>query len=298
MTRFAPFAGLVLLAAAGLASAGDDTTPAKPAAPAGDASRAEAKAWRGPDIRWAPTWNDASEEAGERNVPMMIHSHASTCGPCKVLHEAVFHDADYVAWANAETVHVLSYSIDAEADKPEPLVEVDRGGEKVKVLAIFPMFRPEETEVLLAELNVHVKYPKTTPWTGVVESTGKVLAEVQKGTSKEFRALYDAEQKKMGEFLPRREWVSVRAALQASSDAENAEEWKKATLSALDARHIKKEFPAAVEERVRARLSSLDTEAKRQLEAAEKEKDAAKRTAALVRINADFAGLPAVAKVK
>ena len=285
MRRFAPLVGCLLVAAAGAARAGDETGP-KPAAKAEKASK-----WKGPDVRWAATWSEASEEAAERNVPMMIHSHASTCGPCKALHEAIFHDADYVTWANAETVHVLSYSIDAEADKPEPMLEVVRDGEKVKVLAQFPMFRPEETEVLLAELNTHVKYPKTTPWTGVVDSTGKVLAEKKSGTATQFREMYEAEQKKMGAFLPRRDWLAVRAALQASSDAEAAEDWKKATRSALDARALRKDFPAPVEERVVARLATLSKEAQRQREAAAKEKDATKRAALLAQIDASFPGL-------
>jgi hypothetical protein len=286
MPRPSPIVGLLLLAAAGVAHAGDDTTPQKPV------QAEKPSKWKGPDIRWAPTWNDAAEEAGERNVPMMIHSHASTCGPCKALHEAIFHDADYVAWANGETVHVLSYSIDAEADKPEPLLEVERDGEKVKVLAQFPMFRPEETEVLLAELNTHVKYPKTTPWTGVVDSTGKVLAERKSGTAAQFREMYEAEQKKMGAFLPRRDWLAVRAALTGSSDAEAAEDWKKATHLALDARALRKDFPPAVEERVVARLATLAAEAKRRRADAEKEKDPARRAAALSKVDADFAGLP------
>jgi len=31
-----------------------------------------------PDIRWAPTWREAKEEAAERNVAIFLHSHSST----------------------------------------------------------------------------------------------------------------------------------------------------------------------------------------------------------------------------
>jgi hypothetical protein len=286
MTRFAPFAAVLCLAAAGVARAGDETGPAKEGKDAPKAART-----KGTDIRWAPTWSEAAEECAERNVPMMIHSHASTCPPCKALHKLIFENDAYVAWANAETVHVLSYSLDAEPDEPEPLVDAERGGEKVRVLASFPMFRPEEVDVLLAELNVHVKYPKSTPWTGVVDATGKVLAEMKKGTPKECRELYEAEQKKLGAFLPRKDWIAVRAVLQESVDAEFSEDWAKAVGAALAARALRAEFPAAIEERVKARLFGLAGEAKRQTEAADKTADPAKREAALAKVKRAFAPL-------
>jgi hypothetical protein len=58
---------------AGLASValGGDAAPEKPAA-----SKPGAKS--SPEILWARTWSEATEEATERNVAIYLHSHGST----------------------------------------------------------------------------------------------------------------------------------------------------------------------------------------------------------------------------
>src|SRR5205814_3215629 len=124
-----------------------------------------------------------------------------------------FEDADYVRWANDGTIQVLSYDVHADAD-PEPMVEVDREGEKVSVFAAYPAFTPAEMSFLCAEIGKQVTFTLHTPWAGVLSPDGKtVLAEVVHGTAKDFRAAYEAGQKKLGEPLDRATWTKVKTAL-------------------------------------------------------------------------------------
>ena len=204
----------------------------------------------------------------------------------------MFRDPEYLKWANEETIHVFAYSLDPNASKPEPMVEVERDGQKVEVFKAYPMFTPEEMFSVRGELEKRLKYPETTPWAGVVDpESWKVLAEVRKGTAKEFRAAYEAEQKKRGAAFPRADWLKIRASIQASSDAEFDSAWKKAVVAALSAREAAKAAPIPLKEAVDARLASLSTTAAGQIVDARKGKDAAAREKALAKIRADFAGL-------
>lgn len=202
----------------------------------------------------------------------------------------MFHDADYVAWANRETVHVLSYSLDPDAPKPEPLVEVERGGEKVAVLEMYPMFTPAEAEALVSEVNAGVLFPTKTPWAGVLSPDGKktLAEEPGKKGPKEFRAIFEEQQKTLGASLDRATWTKVRAALEASSNAEFDEKWPEATKAALEAKALAKDPPRPLAERVATRVDSLAKIAKEKIAEAEAAKDAA----ALARLKAAFAGLP------
>jgi len=47
-------------------------------APAGAGKKPATTQKASPEIRWARTWGEATEEATERNVPIYIHSHGST----------------------------------------------------------------------------------------------------------------------------------------------------------------------------------------------------------------------------
>jgi thioredoxin-like negative regulator of GroEL len=51
---------------------------------------------RKPSIAWAKSFDEAVQEASERNLPILVHAHASTCPPCTSLRRAVLEDADYV----------------------------------------------------------------------------------------------------------------------------------------------------------------------------------------------------------
>jgi hypothetical protein len=77
-----PLAVAVLLAAAALAARADDgkpEKPEKPAAPKATSPEAEALTkYTGPEIAWVRHWSDAVEEAAERNLLLMVHSHGST----------------------------------------------------------------------------------------------------------------------------------------------------------------------------------------------------------------------------
>jgi hypothetical protein len=277
--------GSLALAAPARAQAGESDRPAGKSPPA---SKRDAK----PQIEWVHSVPDAMEEAAERNVPIYLHSHANTCPPCKAIHRAVFEDAAYVAWANEATIHVLSYDVHADAD-PEPLVEVERDGGKVSVFAAYPTFTPDEMRLLLGEIGKRVDFPLHTPWAGVLSPDGKkVLAEVVKGGPKEFRAAYEEGQKKLGTPYPRAAWKKVRAAVQASIDAEYAEQWKRAAAAALEARSLSKGAPPPLAERVDARVASLVTEGRRLLADAKKQKRAADATAAEAKVREDFAGIP------
>jgi hypothetical protein len=65
--------GLLLASLATLAVAGDEAS-----APAGAGKKPATTEKAAPEIRWARTWGEATEEATERNVPIYIHSHGST----------------------------------------------------------------------------------------------------------------------------------------------------------------------------------------------------------------------------
>lgn len=207
----------------------------------------------------------------------------------------MFHDAEYVKWANEHTIHVMSYSLDKNATKPEPLVDVSRDDGTVEALAAFPMFTPNEAEALVNEINAAVTFPTSTPWSGVISpADGKtVLAEIKNGTAKDFRALYDAEAKKLPAPLARETWKKSAAALAASTEAEFDEKFAAAVKLALEAKALVKEPTKAMAERLDARAAALEKIGRERLDAAMKEKDAVKRAKALGTIAADWKGMPA-----
>ena len=206
----------------------------------------------------------------------------------------MFQDPEYVKWANEETVHVLSYSIDLNAERPEPLAEVERDGEKVTVLAMYPMFTETEVAYLVNETNVRVKFPEKTPWSGVLSPDGTtVLAEIKKAPAKEFRALFDEQQKKIGKPLARAAWLEANRLLTESSEAEVNGEWGKAVKAVLGAKTAVRDCPKPLADRIEGQREALDNQGLSQIRDAEKAKDPAKRRAELGRIAADFKGLPA-----
>lgn len=208
----------------------------------------------------------------------------------------MFRDVDYVTWANAETVHLLSYALDKHAEGPEPLLTVDRDGTRTEVLAAYPMFTADEAEELAADVDRHVKFPTHTPWVGVLATDGvTVLATAAKGTSKSYRALYDAERKKLPPPLARDAWLAARRSLEASAEAEFDERFADATKAYLAARAKVPAPTPALAERLDARLAALETAGKAALARAEGAKDGEARSAAVAKVRADFAGLPFLA---
>lgn len=206
----------------------------------------------------------------------------------------MFQDPEYVRWANESTVHVLSYDVFKDADEPEPLVDGERGGEKVKVIAAYPMFTLVEADLVAREVNAAVKFPLSAPWAGVIGQDGStVLASVKKATAKEFRELYETEQKKLaGPTLPREAWRKARRLLEESTADEFDEKWAPAVSKALAAKGVAKELSPAMAERVAARLEGLEAVAKDRIAALDKVADPAVRSKARAAIKADFKGLP------
>lgn len=206
----------------------------------------------------------------------------------------MFHDAEYVAWANESTIHAMSYSLDKDEPKPEPLVEVTRDGEKIETLAMYPMLTSAEAETLVNEINRAVLFPTSTPWSGVISPVdgSTILAEMKKGTAKEFRALYEAEQKKLGPVVPRPLWKKVVAAVSASTEAEFDEKFADAVRLALEARSLVKDPPKTLAERITARVDALEKVGRDRLGEALALKDGSKRTAAVGAVAVAFKGLP------
>ena len=207
----------------------------------------------------------------------------------------MFHDAEYVKWANENTIHAMSYSLDKDAKKPEPMINVSRDDGTVEALAAFPMFTANEAEALVNEINSAVTFPTSTPWSGVISPVdGKtVLAEMKNGTAKEFRALYDAEQKKLGASVPRALWKKVVADLSASTEAEFDEKFADAVKRVLEAGTLVKDPPKPLLERIEARKAGMEKIGRDRLAAALKEKDPAKRAKAIAAVATDWKGLPA-----
>jgi hypothetical protein len=205
----------------------------------------------------------------------------------------VFRDVDYVTWANAETVHLLSYALDPAAEGPEPVMRVDRDGAETEVLAAYPMFTATEAEELAADVDRHVKFPTKTPWVGVLAGDGvTVLAAGDKGTSKSYRAMYDAARKDRAPPLARDAWLAARRALDASAEAEFDERFAEATKAYLTARAQVPSPTPALLERLDARLAALETVGKAALARAEATRDGEARAVAVAKVRADFAGLP------
>lgn len=205
----------------------------------------------------------------------------------------MFRDVDYVRWANAETVHLLSYALDPAADGPEPVAEVDRDGAKTVVLAAYPMFTAEEAEELAADVDRHVVFPTHTPWTGVLDLDGTtVRASVGKATAKQYRALYEAERKRHGPALARDAWLAARRDLEASAEAEFDERFADAMKAYLAARVRVPAPTPALAERLDGRLGALAAVARAALARAEATNDREARTAAIAKVRAEFAGLP------
>ena len=206
----------------------------------------------------------------------------------------MFQDPEYVKWANEETIHLLSYSLDLNAERPEPLAEVERDGEKVTVLAMYPMFTETEAAYLVNETNVKVKFPEKTPWSGVISPDGTtVLAEIKKATAKEYRELFDEQQKKVGKPLARAAWLEANRLLTESSEAEVNGEWGKAVAAALGAKKAVGECSKPFADRIQGQTEALNGSGLSQIADAKKQKDPAKRLKELERIVADFKGLPA-----
>ncbi len=266
-------------------------SPAAPKAPA--PPKASAARLEGCAIAWATSWPDAREEAAERNVAIFLHSHSSSCPPCKTIHRAVFGDPAYVRWANEKTIHAISYWLDPKDELPEDDVERDRGGEKVAVLSRHPALTRAEAETFVNEVDKAVKFPTKTPWAGVISPDGTtILAEIKTGQAKDFRALYDAQQKKLGAQLPRATWSAIRKDLAASSDAEFDEKWAEAVRHAVAARDAAKDAPKPLAERVATRIEALEREGAKRLEAATALTDPVARARAIEAVHVAFEGLP------
>jgi hypothetical protein len=209
----------------------------------------------------------------------------------------VFRDAQYVTWANEETVHLLSYALDKNAEKPEPVVQATRDGEAVEVLAAYPMFTAADAERLVNEIDKAVKFPLKTPWVGVIAVDGAtVLASGGRGTSKEYRELYEAQRKKAGPSLSHGTWRTVCDLLERSATAAGEERWKEAIAAALEARALVKSPPPALAERIEARVKSLDDDGRRALERANEKRHPADRATEVAKVRETFAGLPFLAE--
>lgn len=299
----APFPCLVLAAVTALAAPAaraDDPPAPPPAAPRPSDGPRTAEPPRprggarieGTAIAWAPSWTEVREEAAERNAAIFLHSHSSSCPPCKAIHRAVYGDPAYVKWANERTIHAISYWLDPNDELPEEDVERERDGVKVRVIARHPALTRAEAETFVNEVDRSVKFPTKTPWAGVIAPDGTtVLAEIRTGTAKDFRALYDAEQKKLGPQLPRARWQAIRKELAASSDAEFDERWAEAVAHAIAARDAGKDAPRPLAERIETRVEALEKEGTRRLEAARGLADAAARAKACEGVAATFRGL-------
>lgn len=278
----------VLLALAAPRAHAEETPEAKDApktAPAGKGLEATA-------IAWAPSWPDAREEAAERNAAIYLHSHSSSCPPCKTIHRAVYGDPAYAKWANERTIHAISYWLDPKDELPEEDVERERAGEKVLVIARHPALTRAEAEAFVNDVDKAVKFPTKTPWAGVIAPDGTtILAEIKTGQAKDFRALYDAQQKKLGAQLPRATWRAIRKDLAASFDAEFDEKWAEAATHAIAARDAGKDAPKPLAERITTRLEAVEKEGAKRLAAAKALPDPTARAKAYEAISTTFKGL-------
>ena len=75
-----PLASLASLAFAvpGLARADDGKPPEKSEKPEKKDKPVVVEVEKGPQIAWARSWDEAVQEAAERNMPILVHSHART----------------------------------------------------------------------------------------------------------------------------------------------------------------------------------------------------------------------------
>jgi hypothetical protein len=71
-----------------------------------------------PSVTYARTWEAAVEEAKFLNVPIVVHNHGFYCPPCNGVHGAVLKNKKYIAFADENTVEVIS------------LQDLDKGMEK------------------------------------------------------------------------------------------------------------------------------------------------------------------------
>jgi hypothetical protein len=211
----------------------------------------------------------------------------------------VFESKDYATWASRATVHVMSYYIAPEDDAAEPTKEVEREGEKVNVLLAYPDFTKLDMEILRRGIDTKLVFPEKTPWAGVVSPDGTTVLAEKKGSAsaKEYRELYDAEAKKLGPSMSREEWRAVSALLAKAMAAEVSERWKEAVAAAREAHERTREASTALRTRVAGQVEGLHAVRERLVEAAKASKDEAARAKELARVEAEFAGLPAVEAV-
>ena len=213
--------------------------------------------------------------------------------PCKTIHRVVYGDPAYARWANEKTIHAISYWLDPNDELPEEDVERERDGEKVLVIARHPALTRAEAETFVNDVDKAVKFPTKTPWAGVIAPDGTtILAEIKTGQAKDFRALYDAQQKKLGAQLPRATWRAIRKDLAASFDAEFDDKWAEAVTHAIAARDAGKDAPKPLAERIATRVEAVEKEGAKRLAAAKALPDAAARAKAYEAIASTFKGLP------
>jgi hypothetical protein len=215
----------------------------------------------------------------------------------------VFQDPEYVKWANAETIHLLSYDLqpDLEGGAKEEMATVEREGEKVEVLAHYPMFTADEITSLLNEIGSRLEFPTKTPWEGLLSPDGKKILwdnPEKKRTAKDFREAYEAEQKKAGKVLPKADWAKVCALIERSKAADADSKFREAVTAILEAKAAAKDYPAPLVARIQSWADTLNAEGESLLDDAKATKDPAARSKAVAKVAADFAGLPVAEAAK
>jgi ElaB/YqjD/DUF883 family membrane-anchored ribosome-binding protein len=189
-----------------------------------------------PQVKYAPSWDAAVEEAKLLNLPIVVHSHGFYCGPCWGLHSGILKNKKYIEFSDKNTVEViclgsLQEGIDKKDDRAETY-EVEKDAKKVEYMKEFPGMTVAQMLALGSSKGAsynntgHVPYTcmvdpytleEVTKWEGggasagaieeaVAEFRKKLDKEHGKGVSrKEIRALDESEEKilelqKKGEF--------------------------------------------------------------------------------------------------
>jgi hypothetical protein len=206
-----------------------------------------------PQVKYAPSWDAAVEEAKLLNMPIVVHSHGFYCGPCWGLHSGILKNKKYIEFSDKNTVEViclgsLQEGIDKKDERAETY-EVEKDGTKVAYLKEFPGMTVAQMLALGASkgasYNNTGKVPYTclvhpytleevTKWEGGSASAGTIedavtefrkKLEKEHGKSvsrKEIRALRELEAKALG-LQEKGDFGSALAEL--AKTANKAKEW-------------------------------------------------------------------------
>jgi len=137
-----------------------------------------------PSVCFATSWEAAVGEARLRNVPIVVHHHGFFCPPCWGMHQALFRNERYIAFAEESTVEVIVLEDLARGiERGDPNAATCRGREgEPELLLRWPGLTVAQAEALAASPAAAYNKSGAKPHTAVVDPhTLRAMAAITGG---------------------------------------------------------------------------------------------------------------------